>query len=113
MIELQAKKKTNYRKPDIQLGQWIVIAHVCHWRWRKYTNRSSDLSAIEILPSLLVQLKVTVEYKKDNGRMIPLRVHTIVISIQHSPAVSTEQMEADLNTKVIQVRVLILSPPIH
>ena len=65
------------------------------------------------ITSLLVQLKVTVEYKKDNGRMIPLRVHTIVISLQHSPAVSTKQMEADLNTKVIQVRVLILSPPIY
>ena len=45
--------------------------------------------------------------------MIPLRVHTIVISIQHSPDVSTKQMEADLKTKVIQVRFLILSPPIH
>lgn len=34
---------------------------------------------------------------------MPLRVNTIVISIQHSPNVSKEQMETDLREKVIQV----------
>ncbi len=29
--------------------------------------------------------QVTVEYKKENGAMIPQRVHTILISTQHSP----------------------------
>jgi S-adenosylmethionine synthetase, central domain len=29
--------------------------------------------------------QVTVEYKKEGGAMIPLRVHTILISTQHSP----------------------------
>ena len=48
-------------------------------------------------------IKVTVEYREDNGRMIPLRVHTIVISIQHSPDESMEQMKTDLKEKVIKV----------
>ena len=29
--------------------------------------------------------QVTVEYKKENGAMIPQRVHTILISTQHAP----------------------------
>ncbi len=28
--------------------------------------------------------QVTCEYRKENGRMIPVRVHTVVISTQHS-----------------------------
>lgn len=48
-------------------------------------------------------MKVTVEYKEESGCMIPLRVHAIVISIQHSPDVSMDQMKADLREKVIKV----------
>ena len=29
--------------------------------------------------------QVTVEYKKENGAMLPQRVHTILISPQHAP----------------------------
>ena len=50
---------------------------------------------------------MTVDYKEENGQMIPLRVHTIVISIQHSPDVLMEQMEADLKEKVIKVSLLL------
>ena len=45
--------------------------------------------------------QVTVEYKNDNGAMVPVRVHTIVISTQHSPDVSQEQIQADLKEHVI------------
>jgi S-adenosylmethionine synthetase len=33
---------------------------------------------------------VTVEYKKEGGALIPVRVHTILISTQHSPDVRCE-----------------------
>jgi S-adenosylmethionine synthetase len=46
--------------------------------------------------------QVTVEYKEENGRMIPLRVHTVVISTQHSEEVTNEQIAADLMKHVIQ-----------
>lgn len=36
--------------------------------------------------------QVTVEYKIENGSCIPLRVHTIVISVQHSPDVTIEKI---------------------
>lgn len=47
--------------------------------------------------------QVTVEYKKENGAMIPLRVHTIVISTQHDETVSNDQIRADLMEQVIKV----------
>lgn len=46
--------------------------------------------------------QVTVEYVNSNGRMVPKRVHTIVISTQHSPEVSNDQIRADLRKHVIE-----------
>ncbi len=46
-------------------------------------------------------VQVTVEYRNEGGRMIPLRVHTIVISTQHSPDVTNEVIRADLRSHVI------------
>lgn len=46
--------------------------------------------------------QVVVEYKKENGAMIPLRVHTIVISTQHDETVTNEQIRADLMEHVIK-----------
>jgi len=47
--------------------------------------------------------QVTVEYKKNaDGSMCPLRVHTIVISTQHDPAYTQEQLGADLKEQVIK-----------
>jgi S-adenosylmethionine synthetase len=47
--------------------------------------------------------QVTVEYKEENGQMIPQRVHTVVISTQHSEDVSMEKIKADLVEHVIKV----------
>jgi S-adenosylmethionine synthetase len=46
--------------------------------------------------------QVTVEYKKENGAMIPQRVHTILISTQHSPDVTNDQIHKDLMEHVIK-----------
>jgi len=46
--------------------------------------------------------QVVVEYKMENGAMIPLRVHTIVISTQHDETVTNEQIRADLMEHVIK-----------
>jgi S-adenosylmethionine synthetase len=45
--------------------------------------------------------QVTIEYRNDNGKMIPLRVHTIVISTQHDEGVTNEKIAADLKEHVI------------
>ena len=46
--------------------------------------------------------QVTVEYKKDGGAVVPLRVHTILISTQHNPDVSNEKIAEDLMEHVIK-----------
>lgn len=47
--------------------------------------------------------QVTIEYKNENGACIPVRVHTIVISIQHDEDVTNEKIREDLIEKVIKV----------
>jgi S-adenosylmethionine synthetase len=54
-------------------------------------------------PLLSYPSQVTVEYKKaDDGAMVPIRVHTILISTQHSPDVSNETIHKELMEHVIK-----------
>lgn len=45
--------------------------------------------------------QVTIEYKFDGGACIPIRVHTVVLSTQHSPDVSLEKLRNDVLEKVV------------
>lgn len=45
---------------------------------------------------------MTVAYKEENGRMVPQRVHTVVISCQHDDVVSNDKIHADLQEHVIK-----------
>jgi len=46
--------------------------------------------------------QVTIEYKIREGSCIPLRVHTIVVSVQHSPDVTIEKIRQDLMEHVVK-----------
>jgi S-adenosylmethionine synthetase len=46
--------------------------------------------------------QVTIAYKRVNGAMVPQRVHTVLISTQHSPDVTNEQIKKDLQEHVIK-----------
>ena len=47
--------------------------------------------------------QVTVEYKEEkNGKMVPLRVQTILISTQHDPEIDNETIEKEIKKHVIQ-----------
>ena len=46
--------------------------------------------------------QVTIEYKQDNGAMIPLRVDTVVVSTQHAEEISTEELRKELLEKVVK-----------
>lgn len=46
--------------------------------------------------------QVTMEYKRESGKLTPLRVHTILISTQHDEDVTNERIRADLMEKVIK-----------
>lgn len=42
------------------------------------------------------------EYRDNNGAMEPVRVHTVVISVQHSPEVTLEKIRKDLMEKIVK-----------
>ncbi|EIW84929.1 methionine adenosyltransferase [Coniophora puteana RWD-64-598 SS2] len=46
--------------------------------------------------------QVTVEYKKEGGATIPLRIDTIVISTQHAEEISTEKLREEIMEKIIK-----------
>ncbi|EHA49109.1 S-adenosylmethionine synthase [Pyricularia oryzae] len=46
--------------------------------------------------------QVTIEYKHDNGAVVPLRVDTVVVSAQHSEAITTEQLRKEILEKIIK-----------
>uniref|UniRef100_A0A8C2YMX3 Methionine adenosyltransferase 2A n=1 Tax=Chinchilla lanigera TaxID=34839 RepID=A0A8C2YMX3_CHILA len=46
--------------------------------------------------------QVTVQYMQDRGAVIPIRVHTIVISVQHDEEVCLDEMRDALKEKVIK-----------
>ena len=44
--------------------------------------------------------QVTINYRNEGGRMIPLRVHTVVISTQHQDGITNEFIRKELMDKV-------------
>uniref|UniRef100_A0A8B9THE0 S-adenosylmethionine synthase n=1 Tax=Anas platyrhynchos TaxID=8839 RepID=A0A8B9THE0_ANAPL len=75
----------------------IILAH-------KLNARLAELRRNGELPWLRPDSKtqVTVQYIQQNGAVIPVRVHTIVISVQHDETISLENMRKTLKDRVIQ-----------
>lgn len=46
--------------------------------------------------------QVTCEYRMNVGSCIPVRVHTVVVSVQHSDDVTLKQLRADIMEKVVK-----------
>lgn len=46
---------------------------------------------------------MTVHYTQENGAVVPKRVHTVVVSVQHDDDVSLEEQKEVLREKVIKV----------
>lgn len=74
----------------------IVLAHKLNAEMAK-ARRSG------LLPWLRPDSKtqVTIEYKKDGGATVPLRVDTIVISTQHADSISTEDLRKEIMSKIV------------
>lgn len=75
----------------------IQLAHKLNHAMKTARNDGS-------LPWLRPDTKtqVTVEYKHDNGAVIPLRVDTVVISAQHDETIEVEKLRSELKEKVIK-----------
>ncbi len=48
---------------------------------------------------------MTAEYRFDNGACVPVRVHTVVVSVQHSEKVSPEALRSDVMEKVVRTTI--------
>ncbi|XP_009686340.1 S-adenosylmethionine synthase isoform X2 [Struthio camelus] len=75
----------------------IILAHKLNARLAEL-RRSGELSWLR--PDSKTQ--VTVQYIQKNGAVIPVRVHTIVISVQHDETISLESMRKTLKDNVIR-----------
>lgn len=75
----------------------IMLAH-------KLNMKMAELRHNGVLGWLRPDTKtqVTVEYRNDNGAMIPLKVDTVVISAQHSPDISNEDIREALKEQIIK-----------
>ncbi|XP_067375806.1 S-adenosylmethionine synthase isoform X1 [Channa argus] len=74
----------------------IVLAH-------KLNAKMADLRRNGVIPWLRPDSKtqVTVHYDQKDGAVIPKRVHTIVVSVQHDDCISLEEQKKVLKEKVI------------
>ncbi|XP_057703712.1 S-adenosylmethionine synthase [Corythoichthys intestinalis] len=75
----------------------IVLAH-------KLNSKMAELRRSGAIPWLRPDSKtqVTVHYEQKDGAVIPKRVHTIVISVQHDDYISLEEQKKVLKEKVIK-----------
>lgn len=46
--------------------------------------------------------QVTIEYKHDGGAVVPVKVHTVVVSAQHAETISTEQLRKEIKEKIVK-----------
>ncbi|KAK1053259.1 methionine adenosyltransferase sam2 [Friedmanniomyces endolithicus] len=67
------------------------------------TDGRKDGSLAWLRPDTKTQ--VTVEYKHDGGAVVPIRVDTVVVSAQHSPDITTEQLRKEIKEKVIKASI--------
>lgn len=76
----------------------IVLAH-------QLNARMAELRRDHTLPWLRPDSKtqVTVQYSQESGMVVPTRVHTIVISVQHDEDIGLDEMRTALKEKVVDV----------
>jgi len=78
----------------------VVLAHALN---RKIADLRRDGTLWWARPDTKTQ--VTIDYEFDNGACKPLRVHTIVVSTQHSDKVSLETLRHEITEKVIKTTI--------
>uniref|UniRef100_A0A7N8YHC8 S-adenosylmethionine synthase n=1 Tax=Mastacembelus armatus TaxID=205130 RepID=A0A7N8YHC8_9TELE len=75
----------------------IVLAH-------KLNAKMAELRRNGVLPWLRPDSKtqVTVQYRQNRGAMVPLRVHTVVVSVQHDEGIGLDEMRLCLKEQVVK-----------
>jgi len=76
----------------------VVLAHALN---RKITELRKDGTLWWARPDSKTQ--VTIEYASDGGAMVPRTVHSVVVSVQHSPDVTLPTLRQEIMDKVVRV----------
>ncbi|XP_045212315.1 S-adenosylmethionine synthase-like [Mercenaria mercenaria] len=76
----------------------VVLSHQLNAKIAQL-RRSGDLAWAR--PDTKTQ--VTIEYKYDEGACVPIRVHTVVISLQHNEEITVEKLRKEVMEKVVKV----------
>jgi len=85
--------------PELMPLTHVLAAKLC----QRLSEARRDGTCPWLRPDAKTQ--VTVEYENDNGAMVPKRVHTVVISTQHSEEVTNEFIRKELLEKIIKVAI--------
>ena len=75
----------------------VIFAHALN---KALTDARNDGSLPWLRPDTKTQ--VTIEYEKDGGAVVPIRVDTVVVSAQHSEDITTEQLRKEIKEKIIK-----------
>ena len=75
----------------------VLFAHKLN---KAMTDARNDGSLPWLRPDTKTQ--VTIEYEHDGGAVVPKRVDTVVVSAQHSEAITTEKLRKEIKEKIIQ-----------
>lgn len=78
----------------------VVLAHALN---KKIADLRRDGTLWWARPDTKTQ--VTIEYAFEDGACIPIRVHTIVVSTQHSDKISLDTLRAEIKEKVIKATI--------
>lgn len=113
--EIAESVHVNKKDEDVGAGdQGLMIGYACN-ETPEYMPLSHQLSLAlcEKLYQLRVKntlnwlrpdakTQVTVEYKYEGKNLIPLRVHTVLISTQHCPNISNEEIHSQVKEYIIK-----------
>jgi S-adenosylmethionine synthetase len=81
-----------------------TLMPLTHYLASRLCEKLSEVRNTKELPWLRPDCKsqVTIEYKKEGGKVIPLRIHSILISAQHDPDVTVDTLRREIIEKVIK-----------
>lgn len=113
--EIAESVHVNKKEEDVGAGdQGLMIGYACdetpelmplsHHLALKICEKLQELRVNNTLPWLRPDAKsqVTVEYKTEGKNIVPVRVHTVLVSTQHNPEISQEEIIAQVKEHVIK-----------
>jgi S-adenosylmethionine synthetase len=81
--------------------EMMPLSHILS---NKLCERLYEVRVNKILPWVLPDAKtqVTVEYKQEGNNLIPLRVHTVVVSTQHTASITQDEIISQVKEHIIK-----------